>query len=145
MSAHLTGADLDAYEREWKVKGHNINRSLVPAQRAKPRSDAAFYFDEAVRGLKRIEELEAQVATLNAKLVYEQDRVEQQNEEGGEARKVVMDIAHLLDVKLTDTPRSGQTWSPENMGRATDAVKGMRLENAQLRAKLRVIREAAQA
>lgn len=72
---------------------------------------------------EHIQELETKLAHLR-EVQYLEERVEQENERGGEAREVVMHIANLVGVDLTrPCPRGYGTWSPENMHRVTERVR----------------------
>ena len=147
MSAHLTGTDLEAYEREWKVKGHNINRVLVPAQRQTVTvPKLAKGGDEIVVPQRSAASCQLVCPNLNA-----------ENARGGEARDVVLSVAYALGIQLNASLQGGEIWSPENMRRVvvaanqaesdrkrlTEKVRDLETRLAGYRAKLTVIRQAA--
>ncbi|WNV90277.1 hypothetical protein [Umezawaea sp. Da 62-37] len=55
-----------------------------------------------------------------------------ENERGGEARGLLLEIGRLVGVDIAKDPIGG-TWHPENMRRVLTAVDGLRRQNAQLR------------
>lgn len=54
---------------------------------------------------------------------YEQ--VERENVSGGEARRIVLEIARLLGINLAREPVNGQVWDPDNMQRVVDGVDNL--------------------
>ncbi|MCG8926616.1 hypothetical protein [Lentzea sp. CC55] len=70
---------------------------------------------------------------LQAALAAVEHAVYDENERGGEARGLLMEIGRLVGVDLTRDQPDGQTWSPANMRRVVDGVDSLRRQNAQLR------------
>lgn len=125
MSAHLTGGDLEAYEREWKTKGHTIFKAEIPKQR---KALPALRFHTPPK--RTFAECQAACEHLNA-----------ENSKGGEARAAVFTVGKTLGIDLTLAPKEGQTWGEANMNRVLVAARQYKADHQAMTTVIAALRD----